>query len=420
MPAKKINKTPSTSQPSPRTSTALSPHEAALLCRRRLACGPLSTGTAGIGPEVVVASHVAAGSAEVQSSPEAEKSQPRPPPTASALRGMMNKPAVPTSLFGQSVLNVVESRVGTAGTRTTQEAAVSAEQAFGMMQDLVGDMWADSTLTARQNLWRRFVQWCEANAMERTADSASLWVLATSTSRQAQLSYAKALSGTMKHSGFDNQPLKSLASALRAAGAAVPLKQASPMLKEDLLMWVDQEGDPHLRLAGLVAWKTCSRWGEVHQLTSAQFILVSPAEVIIDWHQTPKGRRSDPYKPSKLVVVVGDLTSRIAELFAVCAPFQQLTKVDADGVARIWKRMWSGMDWTGPYTGHSVKRGALGHILRAMAAGAQVREELVSRVCKHATLAGLSNQTIRYGSGTKADLISLARAMETAKVTCLL
>ena len=124
--------------------------------------------------------------------------------------------------------------------------------------------------------------------------------------------------------------------------------------------------------------------------------------------------------PSKLVVVVGDLTSRIAELFAVCAPFQQLTKVDADGVARIWKRMWSGMDWTGPYTGHSVKRGALGHILRAMAAGAQVREELVSRVCKHATLAGLSNQTIRYGSGTKADLISLARAMETAKVTCLL
>ena len=114
--------------------------------------------------------------------------------------------------------------------------------------------------------------------MERTADSASLWVLATSTSRQAQLSYAKALSGTMKHSGFDNQPLKSLASALRAAGAAVPLKQASPMLKEDLLMWVDQEGDPHLRLAGLVAWKTCSRWGEVHQLTSAQFILVTPAD----------------------------------------------------------------------------------------------------------------------------------------------
>ena len=35
-----------------------------------------------------------------------------------------------------------------------------------MMQDLVGDMCADSTLTAQQSLWRRFVKWCEVNAME--------------------------------------------------------------------------------------------------------------------------------------------------------------------------------------------------------------------------------------------------------------
>ena len=128
--------------------------------------------------------------------------------------------------------------------------------------------------------------------------------------------------------------------------------------------------------------------------------------VVHEAQGTPKGHRSDPYKPSKLVVVVSDLTSRIVHGLQ----FQQLTKVDVDGVARNWKCMWSGMDWTGPYTGHSVKRGALGHILRAMVAGVQVHEELVSRVCKHATLAGLLNQTIRYGSGTKADLISLAHA----------
>ena len=55
-----------------------------------------------------------------------------------------------------------------------------------------------------------------------------------------------------------------------------------------------------------------------------------------------------------------------------------------------------------------------------MAEGVQVREELVSRVCKHMTLFGLSRQTTRYGSGSKADMVSLARAMETWKVTRLL
>ena len=116
------------------------------------------------------------------------------------------------------------------------------------------------------------------------------------------------------------------------------------------------------------------------------------------------------------MVVTGDLTSEIATLFATCQPFQQLTSVDADALSRRWNKM-PGME---RYTGHSIKRGALGHILRQMADGVQVREELVSRVCKHMTLFGLSRQTIRYGSGTKADMVSLARALETGKVTRLL
>ena len=312
--------------------------------------------------------------------------------------------------------DVVAARVGTASTRTTREGAVSAEQAFERMRGLAGDMWAASTLTTRQNLQRRVEDWCAENSLPVNADTASLWVLATSVSKQGQLSYAKALSGTMKHSGFDNQPLKSLACALRATGAAVPIKQATPMAKADLLRWADQETNPQLRLAALVAWKTCSRWGEVHRLSSSQFLLVTPTEVVIDWHQTPKGCRSDPYKASKLVVVMGDLTATIAGLYAACQPFQQLTSLDVDAVSRRWDKV-PGM---AQYTGHSIKRGALGHILRQMADGVQVREELVSRVCKHATLFGMSRQTIRYGSGTKADMVSLARAMETWRVTRLL
>ena len=216
--------------------------------------------------------------------------------------------------------------------------------------------------------------------------------------------------------GFDNQALKSLACALRAAGAAVPQKQAVPMSKGALLGWLRVEPNPQVRLAGLVAWKTCSRWGEVHKLNSVQFLHVTPTEVIIDWHQTPKGCRSDPYKPSKLVVVQGDLTAQIAGLYAACQPFQVLMSIGTDAVARRWKQM----PWMAEFTGHSIKRGALGHILQQMADGVQVCEELVSRVCKHSTLFGLSRQTIRYGCGTVVDMVSLARALETWKVTRLL
>ena len=109
-----------------------------------------------------------------------------------------------------------------------------------------------------------------------TADTAVLFVLATQVSKQGQLTYAKALSGTFTHIGLGNQPLLSFAAALRAAGAA-----------RTLLQWAE----PEVELSAV-----CE--GDTHRGDSEL--------------AHPKGRRGDPFTPSKLVVVTGALTEKIA------------------------------------------------------------------------------------------------------------
>ena len=65
------------------------------------------------------------------------------------------------------------------------------------------------------------------------------------------------------------------------------------------------------------------------------------------------------------------------------------------------------------FSGHSIKRGAISHLLVLMAQGVDIPEILLARLAKHKTAAGLPEITIRYG----ANEVALARAMKTGEVT---
>ncbi|KAJ9445339.1 hypothetical protein DIPPA_32445 [Diplonema papillatum] len=137
------------------------------------------------------------------------------------------------SLIGRAVLQHVSQRaIGGGATNRTGEMSTSAATAQHLLQVLVSRMWASSTSQQRQLLWARLARWAHSNCLPINPDTACLFVLATGVSPQAQLAYTKALSGAFRHIGITNVPLLSLASALRATGAAIPVNQAPPVPKE--------------------------------------------------------------------------------------------------------------------------------------------------------------------------------------------
>ena len=241
-----------------------------------------------------------------------------------------------------------------------------------------------------------------------TADTAVLFVLATQVSKQGQLTYAKALSGTFTHIGLGNQPLLSFAAALRAAGAAIPTSQATPIPRRTLLQWAEHQQND-LCLCAMLAWKTASRWDEVQKLGSEQFVKVTPTEVIVDWHTLPKGRRGDPFTPSKLVVVTGALTEKIASLYGRLKPFRYLTETTTEALTEKWHHT-PGMT---SFSGHSIKRGAVTHLLSLLAEKKPVNPSLISVLAKHKVEVALSPTTIRYAG----DPVALAKAIGTQDVT---
>ncbi|KAJ9442331.1 hypothetical protein DIPPA_07247, partial [Diplonema papillatum] len=225
-----------------------------------------------------------------------------------------------------------------------------------------------------------------------TADSACLFVAATGIRPQGQLAYTKALSASFGAMGFENHPLRVLAKALRGGGAAIPDSQATPLEKQKLVSHARLQ-QPSVHLALLVAWKTASRWAEVADLSSAQFLLVTQKEVIVDWFQTPKGRTHDPFKASRFAVIQGPLTTEIAMLFRKCAPFAPLTRLTTSALDSLWGQS---VQMQG-YTAHSIKRGAVKHLLPLLTSG-KLSPHLVDRLTKHEEEGGpgtLSRTTLR-------------------------
>lgn len=312
---------------------------------------------------------------------------------------------------GRLVHQLVSEKVGgTSRTTRTKETSVSVAEAGEKLQAIFRQMWAPRTLSDRQNLWRRLHQWASAQGLSLNADTASLFAMATGVRPQGTLAYTKALSAIFGKMGLDNKPLLATASALRAAGAMIPQSQDRPIPREVLLRWAASQ-EPRIRLGAWVAWKTASRWGEVWQLRSDQFILATPEEVIIDWWTLPKARRGDPFRESRYVVIRGELTKEISELVRELSPFEALCpNLNTEGLDNLWSSDPAMQD----YRAHSIKRGATTHLMELMSDGVEIDGDVVDRLTKHAARSEkLSRQTLRYGG----NCIAMARVLETGKAT---
>ncbi len=285
-------------------------------------------------------------------------------------------------------------------------------EATSRLKDLVKSAWADSTVKSRQWLYRRFIAWTQLHGVPANPDTACLFVVATGIKVQGMHTYSKMMSAIYRHLGEDNRPLKTLTAVLRGAGGAIPDSQALPISKELLMQWASKQQDKMLCLTAWVAWKTASRWDDVCYLPHHHFVLVQNDEVIVDWHAQPKGRRSNPFCRSKLAVIKGPLTSKIAKGLRAAGNFQNLSPWTGNKLNDEWKkdaRMRG-------YTGHSIKRGATDHLLRAKAAGAPFPPALISRLTKHRNDADepdIAEMTILYAS----DSVALARVLRTGEVT---
>lgn len=319
---------------------------------------------------------------------------------------------LPTTLVGKAILQLVSRKVGaTTRTNCTKEGSVSWPEAKRRLTQLVREMWAATTLSQRQDLWRRLHTWASKQGLPINPDVGCLFVVATGVKPQGMLQYTKSLSAVFGKMGINNRPLCSLASAIRSIGGEIPETQATPLSKLLLLEWAREQTSAN-RLTALVAWKTVSRWGEVATLTSNQFILVTPSEVIIDWFRTPKGRKARPFKPSRFTVIRGEDTKEISDLYLSCAPFERMSSLTTERLDALWAES----DRMRGYSGHSIKRGAASELYRLISDGTPIPLNLVDRIQKHEEVGGdnrLNDMSIRYG----ANPIHLARVLKTGEVT---
>jgi integrase len=319
------------------------------------------------------------------------------------------QPAI-SSLTGRAMWDSIRSEP----VNIRRSVNFNPEQAVHRLQLMLNSMWADSTMDQRRHLVQRWMEYCNLHQMPLTGDSALTFIMSIpELAIQGQLAYAKAFSGTLKHLGIDRQALLTAQSALRAQGAEIPIEQADPITKPQVIQLLQCIRDWRLKLAIMIAWKAASRWGEVSLMCREHFLSITNNEVIIGWGTLPKGFRKDPFRPSMFTVIVGDMTSEIATLARRTTseiPFCPWTthKFDAEmKKTRQFKHV----------TGHSFKHGAATQIAEKAANGAQVQPHELSVLLKHKlTYDLLSATTLRYPSLGP----DLARWLGTQRVTALL
>jgi integrase len=319
------------------------------------------------------------------------------------------------SLTARAIRNRLEQPVKSR--KSTADKMLTKEQALERLDELVGAIWADNTWNQRQHLWSRFQLYCKREELVTNATSAVIFVLACNGAEvQGQLNYAKTLASVFRHLGLDNRELVTMAKSLEGAGGTVPQHQAERVTKERLWLWAGLPGiEVAVKIAVMLAWKTASRWDEISNLTASHFIKIATEEIIIDWDRLPKGRRNNPYKPSRFTVVVGANTEELCNLLLDNLDHtgkQILCSLTTSALDNRWRRS----ELMAGFSAHSIKRGALSELIDQASQDSTIDAVKISLLAKHEHVYTLAASTIRYG----ADPIAMARLMGTQHVTKLL
>ena len=145
-------------------------------------------------------------------------------------------------------------------------------------------------------------------------------------------------------------------------------------------------------------------------LRSDQILWLRPTQIVLDWWTTPKGRKGNPFRQSRYVVIEGPETPAIAALLQAKRRFTQLVDMTTSQLNALW------LDdpVMHEYTAGSIKRGAITHLDTLIASGVKINPIYRSRLVKHSNPADPEPQiTIRYGG----DRLAKARSLMTQRVT---
>lgn len=331
---------------------------------------------------------------------------PSPSDSPPQLAELLQQDSVTTHQVVNSLLNA--RRVAVSRARLQQHGVMIHTAATRVASSLQA-VWAPSTLRQRQGLWQRFEAWLRFHGRTMTDHNATLFVETTAAEVQGKHQYAKTLMAVLNRMRIPTEMLSMYAAGLRAQGALVPQQQSAPISRSQLTAMMTQVA-PRLQAAMALAWKTASRWDEIHNLQGCNFVLISPQEIIIDWARITKMTRSNPYRASKYTVVIGDLTATIAATIRGILPNESLTTVDAAQMERFL------LQSLGPgYGAQSFKHGAM-NVLAQAAANGLLETHLLALVAKHKMTTELSAMTVRYIQ----DRAAAARALGTSRATTLL
>lgn len=262
-----------------------------------------------------------------------------------------------------------------------------------------------------RSLWTRLQLFLEMNELPLDDANGALFIHSLDVSVQAKHTYARNLANVFRKRGLPHMALTLFGTALKSRGALVPLHQARPMTKADLLRICRHLADLPARLL-LLAWKTASRWDEVQRLKSSSFLFVSPQEIIIYFGQVTKTSRVAPFRPDLLCVVRGDGTQQLESFIREA----RHTKLKDEPLFPFETQKIRELLLPYNYSAHSIKRGAIMHLLNILPEGSHLLN-IVPLLGKHApNYPVLGDLTVRYSQ----EQTVVARHLGTGLLTCLL
>lgn len=282
-------------------------------------------------------------------------------------------------------------------------------------------LWANKTWIQRKNLVARMDNFVAEQDRNPSFRALSLPIKACAfvanipnITYGTRVNYVSNIKSILDLSGIDTSDMVLYRKALNVSKASEPIRQATPIPRVHLLNVFHRlmVAKPFEALALWLAWKTASRWSDICNLTFKNFLLVTPVAIVIHFANLTKTTKNKPFD-QRTLVVIHDRSSMIWQVNTIIAlrrhPKQPISKWTTEQVSDALSA-----NSTTRYTAHSIKRGALTHLIPHLTASTL---HILPILAKHSSTELLPESTIRYLS---ADLQRLAILLGTQKLTKLL
>jgi integrase len=221
---------------------------------------------------------------------------------------------------------------------------------------------------------------------DETAILALEWI-GTGTTRRTLLGYARTIRASSRR--FQTELMDAFIAGLAVMAAQEPLRQAGLLSKEEVRRII-VAAPPDAKWLIWVTFLTASRWGDTQGLSSSK-LLFSPTQITVDFQGVTKASKKRPHRIDHLVAIPGtvDGAQGFQEWVLRTPVWPKFTTTQ---ITTLMRRVLQRTD----VTAHSLKRTALGLLLRAASRGF-ITMKMVAQMGKHLGLEPtLPEVTVQY------------------------